>query len=130
MKKKSSKKSVSPAAKSGSHTRTTRPKKSAARSSVAPRVASSLRPKPAATSITARVDVGFGNHLYLRGAGAGLSWDHGMAMDCVAPDRWVATLKDASHPVAFKVLINDETWCQGTDYLVEPGRTVTVSPSF
>lgn len=83
-----------------------------------------------ATFISARVDIGFGNHLYLRGEGPGLSWDHGIAMDCVAADGWAATLKGATSPVIFKVLINDDTWCTGNDYVVEPGQSVTVTPSF
>lgn len=83
-----------------------------------------------ATFISARVDIGFGNHLYLRGEGPGLSWDHGVAMDCIAADGWAATLKGAVSPVIFKVLINDETWCTGNDYVVEPGQSVTVTPTF
>ena len=83
-----------------------------------------------ATAITARIDVGFGNHLYLRGEAPGLSWDHGVAMDCAGADEWTATVKGASAPVVFKVLINDETWCAGNDYVVEPGQSVTVNPTF
>ena len=87
-------------------------------------------PESPATVISARVDIGFGNHLYLRGEGPGLSWDHGVAMDCIASDGWGATLKGASSAVTFKVLINDVTWCTGNDYVVEPGQSVTVTPTF
>lgn len=83
-----------------------------------------------ATIVSACVDVGFGNHLYLRGEGPGLSWDHGVAMDCVGSDAWTATVKGATDAVVFKVLINDETWCTGNDYVVQPGQTVTVNPTF
>jgi hypothetical protein len=83
-----------------------------------------------ATVISARVDVGFGNHLYLRGEGPGLSWDHGIAMDCVAADGWGLTLKGATSPVVFKVLLNDEKWSTGNDYVVEPGQSVTITPTF
>lgn len=83
-----------------------------------------------ATVISARVDVGFGNHLYLRGEGPGLSWDHGVAMDCVASDGWGLTLKGATSPVVFKVLLNDEKWSTGNDYVVEPGQSVTITPTF
>lgn len=85
---------------------------------------------PPATFISARADIGFGNHLYLRGDGPGLSWDHGVAMDCVANDLWSATLKGALAPVVFKVLVNDLSWNTGNDYVVEPGQSVTVNPVF
>ncbi len=87
-------------------------------------------PEAPATFISARVDIGFGNHLYVRGEGPGLSWDHGVAMDCIAADGWAHTLKGATAPVVFKVLLNDEKWCSGNDYTVEPGQSVTVTPSF
>src|SRR5690606_12500637 len=34
------------------------------------------------TVIVAKIDVGFGNALYLRGDGPGLSWSKGVPMDC------------------------------------------------
>ncbi|MBI3886820.1 MAG: hypothetical protein HY302_13990 [Opitutae bacterium] len=82
------------------------------------------------TFITAKVNIGFGNHLYLRGEGPGLSWDHGIAMDCTGSDLWTATLKGATIPVTFKVLVNDVTWCAGNDFTAEPGTSVTVNPVF
>lgn len=90
---------------------------------------SALSESPA-TFISAKVDIGFGNHLYLRGEGPGLSWDHGIAMDCVAGDIWTTSLKNVKEPVIFKVLINDQTWSPGNDYVVEPGQSVTVTPKF
>ncbi|MCM2274032.1 MAG: hypothetical protein NDI75_04435 [Candidatus Didemnitutus sp.] len=111
--------------------------KAPTKKATAPAAAATVRKKAAgaqseapATFISARLDIGFGNHLYLRGEGPGLSWDHGIAMDCVAADGWAATLKGATSPVIFKVLINDVTWCTGNDYVVEPGQSVTVTPSF
>ena len=90
--------------------------------------------KPAArttsTKITAQFDVGFGNTLYIRGEGPGLSWDRGLAMDCVADDEWTISISDATVPIVFKFLLNDITWCAGNDYGVEPGGSVTVVPAF
>ncbi len=87
-------------------------------------------PEPPATFISARADIGFGNHLYIRGEGPGLSWDHGLALDCAAADLWSATIKGATSAVTFKVLVNDLSWSTGNDYVVEPGQSVTVVPSF
>lgn len=86
--------------------------------------------KPAATSITARIDIGFGNTLFVRGEGAGLSWDKGVAMNCLAADHWELTLPEVSRPVVFKFLVNDLSWSAGADYTVAPGAKVTLTPEF
>ena len=85
---------------------------------------------PVATYISAKVDIGFGNHLFLRGEGPGLSWDKGAAMDCSSNLMWTTTIAGATAPVVFKVLVNDLTWSTGKDYVVEPGQSVTVTPTF
>jgi hypothetical protein len=89
------------------------------------------KPVPATAGLTvvvARVDVGFGNLLFIRGEGPGLSWDRGVPMDCVASDQWTWSTAAASRPFAYKVLINDERWSAGEDYVAEVGVENTVSP--
>jgi hypothetical protein len=86
--------------------------------------------EPPATLISAKIEIGFGDHLYLRGEGPGLSWDKGVAMDCIGSALWAATVKGAIAPVTFKVLVNDISWSTGKDYVVEPGQSVTVTPTF
>jgi hypothetical protein len=82
------------------------------------------------TLVSARVDVGFGNLLYIRGEGAGLSWNKGLPMACVADDRWTITLPESARPVVFKFLVNDEVWCSGDDYSTPSGGSVVFSPTF
>ncbi|MFA5057265.1 MAG: hypothetical protein WC485_04075 [Opitutaceae bacterium] len=82
------------------------------------------------TTITAQIDVGFGNALYIRGEGPGLSWDRGILMDCVADDQWLITISDAARPVVFKFLLNDSTWCVGSDYIVQAGGSAVIAPTF
>lgn len=86
--------------------------------------------EPPVTFISASIDIGFGNHLFLRGEGPGLSWDHGVAMDCTGAGLWTASVKNAAAPVVFKVLVNDLSWSTGNDFVVEPGQSITVTPSF
>jgi hypothetical protein len=86
--------------------------------------------EPPATFISAQIDIGFGNHLYLRGEGPALSWDHGVAMDCVGNNLWTSSVKNAAAPVVFKVLVNDITWSAGDDFTVAPGQSVTITPAF
>ena len=82
------------------------------------------------TSIIARVDVGFGNSLYVRGEGAGLSWDKGVQLDNVSPYEWVFSSTQAKGDLTFKFLINDEVWAEGEDLIVAKGGTSISSPVF
>ena len=94
------------------------------------------RPAPAAsakravTTIRARIDVGFGNALYVRGEGPGLNWDQGVPMTCVDDDEWVFRLGGSSRPFVFKLLVNDLNWNTGPDYTIVAGESLTVVPSF
>ena len=92
-----------------------------------------VRPAVVPTSITtisAQVDVGFGNTLYIRGSGGGLSWSVGLPMTCAAADLWRISLDAARQDIAFKVLVNDLTWNTGPDFAVAAGTNVTVKPGF
>lgn len=86
--------------------------------------------EPPVTFISAQVDIGFGNLLFVRGAGPGLSWERGLPMDCVGTGLWTVSVKNAAQPVVFKVLVNDLSWSTGEDYVVSPGQSVTITPSF
>jgi hypothetical protein len=87
-------------------------------------------PMPVLTTITAEIDIGFGNTLWLRGDGPGLSWETGLIMDCVADDKWSVTLADAGAPVVFKFLVNDLSWSVGDDYVVKQGGSISLKPTF
>lgn len=82
------------------------------------------------TTITAKIDIGFGNTLYLRGEGPGLSWHQGTALDCVDDDKWSITLPGALRPVICKFLVNDLTWSTGSDFVIEPGAAAVLVPAF
>lgn len=82
------------------------------------------------TSIIARVDVGFGNSLYIRGEGAGLSWDKGVQLDNVSPYEWAFSTTKAKGDVTFKFLINDAVWAEGDDLTVAKGGISISSPVF
>jgi hypothetical protein len=83
-----------------------------------------------ATGVVAGVDVGFGNQLFIRGEGPGLSWEQGVLMECVSSDSWTWSTKSASRPFAYKVLVNDEQWALGDDFIAEVGVQNTISPAF
>ncbi len=86
--------------------------------------------KPVRTTISVQVDVGFGNALFIRGEGAGLSWDVGAAMECVSAHLWRIVLPESAHGHTFKFLANDLTWSLGEDYTAANGVSVTFTPEF
>jgi hypothetical protein len=82
------------------------------------------------TTITAQIDIGFGNTLHIRGEGPGLSWDRGVLMNCVADDQWQIVLAESARPIVFKFLVNDLTWSAGEDYSAKSGAALVLTPSF
>ena len=81
------------------------------------------------TTIEAKIDVGFGNNLFVRGEGAGLSWDKGSPLKCVAPSTWQWS-GEAGAPLKCKLLLNDSVWMSGEDLVITPGKRVEVTPAF
>ena len=109
--------------------------KPAVKTKAAPAVAAApaVKPvptKPVVTSVTAQIDIGFGNALFLRGEGAGLSWDKGTLMTCVNDNQWSLVLGESARPIVFKFLVNDLSWSAGEDYSVAAGGSVTLVPTF
>lgn len=95
-------------------------------------VAKEIRPahSPApVTTIKAKIDVGFGNNLYVRGQGAGLSWERGVPLTCVDNQTWQWTGK-ADDRLTFKLLLNDQVWAKGEDIIATPGQKVEIVPAF
>ncbi|NJM13693.1 MAG: hypothetical protein HC889_19195 [Synechococcaceae cyanobacterium SM1_2_3] len=83
------------------------------------------------TIIVAKYDIGLGNSLYIRGEGAGLSWDAGTLMENVGSDVWVWTTNQMVEGlIAFKFLINDEIWSAGDNMSASAGETTTLTPYF
>jgi hypothetical protein len=80
--------------------------------------------------VAARIDVGFGNALFIRGQGAGLSWDRGLPLQCVESAIWIWTAQNCEEPVTFKLLINDQLWSRGENLRADPGTQAHVVPEF
>ena len=86
-------------------------------------------PRPTATTV--RIHYPAGSHtLALRGDGAGLTWDQGVALAAGADDTFTFTVADLQAPLAWKPLLDDATWSRGPNYTVAPGATVDVYPHF
>ncbi len=81
------------------------------------------------TTIEAKIDVGFGNALFLRGQGPGLNWERGTPLTCVDRTTWRWTAS-GTEKLKFKLLLNDCVWAQGEDLVAAPGQRVEVAPVF
>jgi hypothetical protein len=82
------------------------------------------------TVVQAKIDVGFGNSLFVRGQGDGLSWDKGLPLSCIDGSVWVWSTRKVTGKVVFKLLLNDQVWAKGEDVVVEAGRKIEVVPVF
>jgi hypothetical protein len=89
----------------------------------------SARSSAKPVTIEAKIDVGFGNTLFLRGEGVGLSWTKGVPLTCLDGTTWKWT-GDVSEQVKFKFLLNDQVWSQGEDIVATPGQKVEIAPAF
>ena len=96
----------------------------------APAPAIVAKPKAGRVTLVAKVDVGFGNVLYVRGDEPFLHWGKGTALGNVSGDKWEIVLTGIDRPFDFKFLVNDSGWSMGENYTASPGDTVTLSPSF
>ncbi len=82
-------------------------------------------------TIIARINVGWGNSVYLRGEGGGLSWDAGVPMFCAGDDRWVWCCRTDQAPKQFKFLRNDENWALGDNEIMSGADiTLCLQPDF
>jgi len=108
-------------------------KKAAARKSPvrkATRKAKAGVPASPETRISAKIDIGFGNILYLRGDGPGLSWEQGVPMDCDKDSIWNWTTVATAKAFTYKVLVNDISWSVGEDYTAHVGKNNKADPEF
>ena len=79
--------------------------------------------------IEAKIDIGYGNNLFVRGQGAGLSWERGVQLKNVDQKTWRIAIP-ASDKLQFKLLLNDTIWAKGEDLVATPGNAVEVVPAF
>lgn len=105
-------------------------KKTAAKKKAAPKKTAPTAAKDPVTTIRAKIDIGFGNLLHLRGDGPGLSWEKGIVMDCVEDTVWSWTTTETIKPFTYKVLVNDLSWSTGEDYTAHAGKVNTIKPTF
>jgi hypothetical protein len=87
-------------------------------------------PIPRVTTIVATIDVGWGNQVFLRGEGGGLSWDYGVPMTCRNNNEWVWVSAVNEPSFAFKFVLNDIFWEQSENRLATGGEIFSAIPRF
>ncbi len=83
-----------------------------------------------ASKVKIKYDVGFSNILFIRGSGAGLSWDRGVELQNVSPDEWVWEVSGPFQDCEFKVLINDQCFEEGENHHIAKGQCMEYTPNF
>lgn len=82
------------------------------------------------TKVKIKFDVGFENKLFIRGEGAGLSWDKGTLLKNVGSDEWTWETSKSFNTAQFKVLINDTHYEDGENHEIKQGSTKAFTPNF
>ncbi len=128
--KKPSTKSTASARKSLAKVQKVAASKGAKKSTTTKKATPTKRKAPTLSRIKVYYDVGFKNSLYIRGEGAGLSWEKGVELRNEGHDLWVWETKQSSNNVQFKVLVNDQEFEVGTNHELSKGSTFEYTPSF
>jgi len=82
------------------------------------------------TRLTVTSYIGIGNKLHIRGEGAGLSWNKGVALQFVSIGRWRWETDKATEPVAFKIYKNDRLEAPNGEITLLPGTELEISATF
>jgi hypothetical protein len=86
--------------------------------------------KPNHSRILVKYNVGMTNTLYIRGQGAGLTWEKGSPMKNVGPDEWIWETATHFKECEFKVLINDKQYEDGENHHLFNGGAIQYTPHF
>jgi len=105
-------------ARAVANTKAASPSPISAQTTLAKKMPDLILPATKRTIIIAHVNVGWGNSIFVRGDGGGLSWDVGVPMVCLAEDRWVWSYPENQAPQEFKFLRNDRDWALGENHVV------------
>jgi len=82
------------------------------------------------TMVWAKIELGAGNALFIRGEGEGLDWQRGQAMAQLDEMTWIWSAHPAKEPVVFQLLLNDLILARGDKVTLEPGGIIGLVPDF
>lgn len=82
------------------------------------------------TQLVIKFDPGSKNHLYLRGSGGPLTWDHGLPLKRKGVETWTWETRCHFDQAEFKILVNDLHFENGKNHVISHGETLTLKPIF
>jgi hypothetical protein len=85
---------------------------------------------PESLTLVVNAHVGIGNKPYVKGEGAGLSWDKGIPMDFVEIGKWEWTAEEGSGGAVARVYLNDSLSALGEEISLEAGERVECTARF
>jgi hypothetical protein len=80
--------------------------------------------------LEARAELGPGHTLFVRGQGAGLSWQRGTPLLQVDPGTWIWPNDQPEEAVVCQLLLDDQIWAKGENLVLEAGDRVEIAPDF
>jgi uncharacterized coiled-coil protein SlyX len=87
--------------------------------------------KTTAASVTVNKLMGIGNKPFLRGSGAGLSWEKGVEMEFQEIGKWTwSAPEDLNEHIEIQVYRNDEDIDRKGKYTLQPGQQLKLTPEF
>lgn len=82
------------------------------------------------TEIRVKCELAPGHSLTIRGNGAGLNWDAGVPLEKIDIETYVYRFYGSTNPfVDFKVMLDDQTWEEGSNHRVECGKQTDIIPN-
>jgi hypothetical protein len=81
-------------------------------------------------TVVAKIIIGIGNKVHVRGEGPGLSWDEGVPMSFLEIGKWSWSPANKSVPLVVQLYKNDEEPDANGKIKLEPGENVEISPDF
>lgn len=87
-------------------------------------------PSERLTIIEAKVKVGEGEALYIRGRGKGLNWHSGQPLSRGFGGSWIWKASNVRGKMRFSLLLNDRIWAKGKHLTLEAGKMIQLAPSF
>ncbi len=85
---------------------------------------------PESVSLVVNLLSSIGNIPYVRGEGAGLSWEEGVEMQFVEIGKWEWHVPGEGEPVRARIYLNDKISAFGEDIELNAGEQVEVFPEF
>jgi hypothetical protein len=85
--------------------------------------------KARTTQIIVKCDAGWGNKLFIRGNGPGMSWEKGIELRNIDKDTWVFETQTDLH-FEYKVRFNDKVWETGCNHKIGSKKKQKIRPSF